>query len=44
MMAMQKGPDRLLVMDFGQKLFYGTPEEALESKEVQEVYLGTEEN
>ena len=44
MMAMQKGPDRLLVMDFGQKLFYGTPEEALESKKVQEVYLGTEEN
>ena len=44
MMAMQKGPDRLLVMDFGQELFYGTPEEALESKKVQEVYLGTEEN
>jgi branched-chain amino acid transport system ATP-binding protein len=44
MMAMQKGPDRLLVMDFGQKLFYGTPEEALESKKVQEVYLGAEEN
>ena len=44
MMARQKGPDRLLVMDFGQELFYGTPEEALESKKVQEVYLGTEEN
>jgi branched-chain amino acid transport system ATP-binding protein len=44
MMAMQKGPDRLLVMDFGKKLFYGTPEEALGSKEVQEVYLGTEED
>ena len=44
MMAMRKGPDRLLVMDFGQKLFYGKPEEALESKKVQEVYLGTEEN
>jgi len=44
MMAMQKGPDRLLVMDFGKKLFYGTPEEALESREVQEVYLGTEED
>jgi len=44
MMAMQKGPDRLFVMDFGQKLFYGTPEDALESKKVQEVYLGTEEN
>jgi len=44
MMAMKKGPDRLLVMDFGKKLFYGTPEEVLESKEVQKVYLGAEED
>jgi len=44
MMAMKKGPDRLLVMDFGKKLFYGTPEEVLDSKEVQKVYLGAEED
>jgi branched-chain amino acid transport system ATP-binding protein len=43
MMAMKKGPDRLLVMNAGRELFCGTPGEAFESKEVQEVYLGTEE-
>lgn len=43
MMAMKKGPDRLLVMNAGSELFCGTPEEAFESPEVQKVYLGTEE-
>lgn len=43
-MAMKKGPDRLLVMNFGQELFCGTPEEAFESQEVQKVYLGTGDN
>lgn len=42
-MAMQKGPDRLLVMDFGCNLFYGKPEEAFSSEEVQRIYLGAEE-
>jgi branched-chain amino acid transport system ATP-binding protein len=44
MMAMKKGPDRLLVMNAGQELFCGTPEEAFESQEVHRVYLGTEED
>lgn len=44
MMAMKKGPDRLLVMNAGRELFCGTPEEAFESPEVQRVYLGTEED
>jgi len=44
MMAMKKGPDRLLVMNAGQKLFCGKPEEAFESEEVQKVYLGVEED
>ncbi|KPK25567.1 MAG: ABC transporter ATP-binding protein [Nitrospira bacterium SG8_3] len=43
-MAMQKGPDRLLVMDFGTELFCGTPEEAFKSEEVQRIYLGAEED
>jgi branched-chain amino acid transport system ATP-binding protein len=43
-MAMQKGPDRLLVMNFGRNLFCGKPDEAFDSEEVQEVYLGTEED
>ena len=42
-MAMQKGPDRLLVVNFGSKLFCGKPEEAFRSKEVQRSYLGVEE-
>jgi len=42
-MAMQRGPDRLLVMNFGRILFSGKPEEAFSSEEVQRVYLGTEE-
>lgn len=42
-MAMQKGPDRLLVMNFGSKLFLGKPQEAFKSKEVQRSYLGVEE-
>jgi branched-chain amino acid transport system ATP-binding protein len=42
-MAMQRGPDRLLVMNFGRILFSGKPEEAFGSEEVQRVYLGTEE-
>jgi branched-chain amino acid transport system ATP-binding protein len=44
MMAMKKGPDRLLVMNAGQELFCGKPEEAFESEEVQQVYLGTEKD
>ncbi|MEJ2718910.1 MAG: ABC transporter ATP-binding protein [Deltaproteobacteria bacterium] len=43
-MAMQKGPDRLLVMNFGRNLFCGKPDEAFNSEEVQEVYLGAEED
>ena len=42
-MAMQKGPDRLLVMNFGRNIFCGKPEETLNSKEVQKIYLGAEE-
>jgi branched-chain amino acid transport system ATP-binding protein len=43
MMAMKKGPDRLLVMDFGEKLEYGSPEEVLKSEVVHRIYLGNEE-
>lgn len=43
-MAMQKGPDRLLVMNFGCNLFCGKPEEAFGSEEVQKIYLGAEED
>jgi branched-chain amino acid transport system ATP-binding protein len=42
-MAMQRGPDRLLVMNFGRELFSGRPGEAFSSEEVQRVYLGSEE-
>lgn len=41
-MAMQKGPDRILVMNFGCNLFSGKPEQAFNSKRVQKIYLGTE--
>ena len=41
--AMQRGPDRLMVMNFGQKLFSGNPEETFSSEEVHRVYLGSEE-
>jgi len=40
---MNKGVDRLLVISGGQRLMCGDPAECMESKEVQEVYLGTEE-
>ena len=43
-MAMQKGPDRLLVMNFGRELFCGKPEEAFSSDQVQRIYLGDEED
>ena len=43
-MAMQKGPDRLLVVNFGQQLFCGTPEETFRSEEVQSIYLGSEDD
>lgn len=43
-MAMQKGPDRLLVMNFGKNLFCGKTEEAFKSEEVQQIYLGAEED
>ena len=42
-MAMTKGPDRLMVMNFGQKLFVGRPNEAFNSPEVQQIYLGDED-
>lgn len=42
-MAMQKGPDRLMVMNFGRNIFCGKPEEAFNSKEIQKIYLGAEE-
>jgi branched-chain amino acid transport system ATP-binding protein len=44
MMAMKKGPDRLLVMNFGEKLAYGEPEEVLQSEEVHKIYLGDEKD
>jgi branched-chain amino acid transport system ATP-binding protein len=43
LMMMNKGVDRLLVISGGQSLMCGDPRECMESKEVQEVYLGTEE-
>ena len=43
-MAMQKGPDRILVMNFGCNLFCGKPEQAFGSERVQKIYLGTEED
>ncbi len=42
MMAMKKATDRLLVMNFGRKLFFGRPEEVFASPEVQKIYLGDE--
>ena len=42
-MAMTKGPDRLLVMNFGRKLFVGRPDEAFSSPDVQKIYLGDED-
>jgi branched-chain amino acid transport system ATP-binding protein len=41
MMAMTRGPDRLVAMNFGKNLLVGTPAEVLNAPEVQEVYLGT---
>jgi branched-chain amino acid transport system ATP-binding protein len=43
LMMMNKGVDRLLVINAGQSLLCGDPTECMESREVQEVYLGTEE-
>ncbi len=43
LMMMNKGVDRLLVINGGQWLMCGNPGECMESKEVQEVYLGMEE-
>jgi branched-chain amino acid transport system ATP-binding protein len=43
LMMMNKGVDRLLVISGGQALMCGDPRECMESKEVQEVYLGGEE-
>ena len=43
LMMMNKGVDRLLVINGGQWLMCGDPKECMESKEVQEVYLGMEE-
>lgn len=41
--VMKKAPDRLIVMNFGKKLFSGSPEEAFKSPEVKKSYLGDEE-
>jgi branched-chain amino acid transport system ATP-binding protein len=43
LMMMNKGVDRLLVINTGQSLMCGDPTACMESKEVQEVYLGMEE-
>jgi len=43
LMMMHKGVDRLLVINGGKWLMCGNPKECMESKEVQEVYLGMEE-
>jgi branched-chain amino acid transport system ATP-binding protein len=43
LMMMNKGVDRLLVINGGQWLMCGDPKECMDSKEVQEVYLGMEE-
>jgi len=43
LMMMNKGVDRLLVINGGKWLMCGNPRECMESKEVQEVYLGMEE-
>ncbi|MBW2030260.1 MAG: ABC transporter ATP-binding protein [Deltaproteobacteria bacterium] len=43
-MAMTKGPDKVLVMNFGKSLFCGRPEDAFRSQEVQRIYLGDEED
>jgi branched-chain amino acid transport system ATP-binding protein len=43
LMMMNKGVDRLLVINAGQSLMCGDPRECMESREVQEVYLGAEE-
>jgi len=42
LMMMNKGVDRLLVINAGQRLMCGDPAECMGSKEVQEVYLGAE--
>ena len=44
LMMMNKGVDRLLVLSGGRSLMCGDPRECMESKEVQEVYLGVEED
>ncbi len=43
LMMMNKGVDRLLVINGGKWLMCGDPKECMESKEVHEVYLGMEE-
>ena len=43
LMMMNKGVDRLLVINGGKWLMCGDPQECMESKEVHEVYLGMEE-
>jgi branched-chain amino acid transport system ATP-binding protein len=43
LMMMNKGVDRLLVINGGQWLMCGDPRECMESKEVRECYLGVEE-
>jgi branched-chain amino acid transport system ATP-binding protein len=44
LMMLNKGVDRLLVINGGRWLMCGDPKECMESKEVHEVYLGMEED
>ena len=41
MQAVQKISDLVVVLDFGQKLFAGAPEEVMRNPEVIRAYLGT---
>lgn len=40
--AMRKGPDRLLVINFGKEVFLGNIDETFKSQELQDIYLGKE--
>jgi len=42
--TMAESTDKLLCLSVGRKLIYGEPDEVMKSKEVEEVYLGVEDN